>query len=229
MGVIIYFVIFWFGEGDIALTHPYLRLAFGGIVPPYPRFARDRNLRVINTHINSQGSNCFQVSNQHAEAIVPDTPNAWSMCLRHREVDRACFSVDGGNMGKRCAILSLSLVPGVSRPRVGERLQQPPSACSESATTPEFSVFSSMCQQQHSCVSTWLTTWCLLELPLGHREAYMPMWEDVAHQMAHEDPKGKRNLVMGKFDCEQVCTCLVFVLRVSARAYTKGSTDVTSC
>lgn len=33
----------------------------------------------------------------------------------------------------------------------------------------------------------------------------MPLWEDVSMQMAEEDPKGKRKLVMGKFDCEQVC------------------------
>lgn len=32
----------------------------------------------------------------------------------------------------------------------------------------------------------------------------MPLWEDVAMQLAEEDPKGKRKLVMGKFDCEQV-------------------------
>lgn len=32
----------------------------------------------------------------------------------------------------------------------------------------------------------------------------MPMWQDVAMQLAEEDPKGKRKLVMGKFDCEQV-------------------------
>lgn len=33
----------------------------------------------------------------------------------------------------------------------------------------------------------------------------MPLWEEVSMQMSEEDPKGKRKLVMGKFDCEQVC------------------------
>lgn len=32
----------------------------------------------------------------------------------------------------------------------------------------------------------------------------MPLWEDVSMQLAEEDPRGKRKLVMGKFDCEQV-------------------------
>ncbi|CAM9247463.1 unnamed protein product [Pylaiella littoralis] len=35
------------------------------------------------------------------------------------------------------------------------------------------------------------------------REVFLPMWEDVSMHIAEEDPKGKRKLVMGKFDCEQ--------------------------
>lgn len=35
----------------------------------------------------------------------------------------------------------------------------------------------------------------------------MPLWEDVAMQMAEEDPRGKRKLVLAKFNCEQVCAC----------------------
>lgn len=37
-----------------------------------------------------------------------------------------------------------------------------------------------------------------------HREAFMPMWQNVAMQLAEEDPRRKKKLVMAKFDCEQV-------------------------
>lgn len=48
--------------------------------------------------------------------------------------------------------------------------------------------------------------WCVYCPPYGcRRKDFMPLWEDVSMQMKEEDPKGKRKLVMGKFDCEQVC------------------------
>lgn len=36
------------------------------------------------------------------------------------------------------------------------------------------------------------------------RDAFLPLWQDVAMQLAENDPKGKKKLVMGKFNCEQV-------------------------
>ncbi|CAN0163634.1 unnamed protein product [Scytosiphon promiscuus] len=51
------------------------------------------------------------------------------------------------------------------------------------------------------------------------KEAFMPLWEDVALQMAHEDPKGKRKLVMGKFDCEQDTAAANFCHEINLEFY----------
>ncbi|CAM9602653.1 unnamed protein product, partial [Hapterophycus canaliculatus] len=51
------------------------------------------------------------------------------------------------------------------------------------------------------------------------KDAFMPLWEDVALQMAEEDPKGKRKLVMAKFDCEQDAAAIAFCHEVNLQFY----------
>eukprot|EP00903_Cladosiphon_okamuranus_P008695 g8331.t1 len=48
---------------------------------------------------------------------------------------------------------------------------------------------------------------------------FMPLWEDVSMQLAEEDPKGKRKLVMGKFDCEQDIVAAAFCQEIKLQFY----------
>eukprot|EP00752_Nemacystus_decipiens_P005134 g4658.t1 len=51
------------------------------------------------------------------------------------------------------------------------------------------------------------------------KKDFMPLWEDVSMQMAEEDPKGKRKLVMGKFDCEQDTAAAAFCQEIKLQFY----------
>ncbi|CAN0115646.1 unnamed protein product [Ascophyllum nodosum] len=51
------------------------------------------------------------------------------------------------------------------------------------------------------------------------KEMFMPMWQDVAAQLAAEDPRGKRKLLVGKFDCEQDTAAASFCQDVNLKYY----------
>ncbi|CAN0477297.1 unnamed protein product, partial [Ectocarpus sp. 8 AP-2014] len=60
----------------------------------------------------------------------------------------------------------------------------------------------------------------LLFAPVGAcRELFMPLWEDVSMQMAEEDPRGKRKLVLAKFNCEQDTTAAAFCQEINLQFY----------
>ncbi|CAM9186390.1 unnamed protein product [Ectocarpus sp. 6 AP-2014] len=51
------------------------------------------------------------------------------------------------------------------------------------------------------------------------KELFMPLWEDVSMQMAEEDPRGKRKLVLAKFNCEQDTTAAAFCQEINLQFY----------